>query len=37
VLVGKDGGMKLRETRPVSAEALLLLIDRMPMRQAGQN
>jgi hypothetical protein len=37
VLVGKDGGMKLRETRPVSAEALLSLIDRMPMRQAGQN
>lgn len=37
VLVGKDGGMKLRETRPVSAEALLSLVDRMPMRQAGQN
>lgn len=37
VLVGKDGGMKLRETRPVSAEALLSLVDSMPMRQAGQN
>nr|WP_314687844.1 DUF4174 domain-containing protein [uncultured Pantoea sp.] len=37
VLVGKDGGMKLRQTRPVSAEALLSLVDSMPMRQAGQN
>ena len=34
VLVGKDGGMKLRETTPLSAEALLSTIDRMPMRQA---
>jgi len=37
VLVGKDGGMKLRQTRPVSAEALLSLVDSMPMRKAGQN
>lgn len=37
VLVGKDGGMKLRQTQPVSAEALLSLVDSMPMRQAGQN
>ncbi|MBM0748455.1 DUF4174 domain-containing protein [Pantoea eucrina] len=36
VLVGKDGGMKLRQTTPVSADALLSLVDSMPMRQAGQ-
>ena len=34
VLVGKDGGMKLRETTPLSTEVLLSTIDRMPMRQA---
>ena len=37
VLVGKDGGIKLRETSPLSAEVLLSTIDRMPMRKAGQN
>lgn len=35
VLVGKDGGMKLREQRPISTEALLSTIDRMPMRKAN--
>lgn len=34
VLVGKDGGMKLRETTPISSEALLSTIDQMPMRKA---
>lgn len=37
VLVGKDGGIKLRETSPISAEVLLSTIDRMPMRKAGQD
>ena len=34
VLVGKDGGMKLRELKPISSEALLPTIDSMPMRKA---
>lgn len=34
VLVGKDGGMKLREQQPISSEALLSTIDSMPMRKA---
>lgn len=33
ILLGKDGGEKLRQTRPVTAEALFRLIDSMPMRQ----
>ena len=33
LLFGKDGGLKLRETRPVSAEALFATIDAMPMRR----
>lgn len=37
VLVGKDGGMKLRDTTPLSAEVLLSTIDRMPMRKAETN
>ncbi|WP_343553923.1 DUF4174 domain-containing protein [Pantoea sp.] len=36
VLVGKDGGIKLRETTPLSSEVLLSTIDQMPMRKAGQ-
>ncbi|WP_275788352.1 DUF4174 domain-containing protein [Pararhizobium gei] len=32
ILIGKDGGVKLRETRAVSEEALFGLIDSMPMR-----
>jgi len=40
VLVGKDGGVKLREVAPVEATRLFALIDSMPMRQyeiIGQN
>jgi hypothetical protein len=33
LLVGKDGGVKVRETAPISAAALFGLIDGMPMRQ----
>jgi hypothetical protein len=31
VLVGKDGGVKLRDDRPISAELLFRAIDAMPM------
>lgn len=37
VLVGKDGGMKLREQTPLDTEVLLSTIDKMPMRQARLN
>ncbi len=33
VLLGKDGGEKLRSTTPISFEKLQSLIDAMPMRQ----
>lgn len=33
-LVGKDGGTKLSETKPVTTEKFFSLIDTMPMRQA---
>jgi hypothetical protein len=33
LLVGKDGGVKLRATRPVRAEELFALVDTMPMRR----
>ncbi len=33
VLIGKDGGVKLAESVPVSVERLCALIDSMPMRQ----
>ena len=33
LLVGKDGGVKLRSDRPVRAEDLFALIDTMPMRR----
>ncbi|OCJ43149.1 hypothetical protein A6U92_20215 [Agrobacterium rubi] len=36
VLIGKDGGIKLRSDDVVGSLALFDLIDRMPMRQAGQ-
>ncbi|NTF08409.1 DUF4174 domain-containing protein [Agrobacterium rubi] len=36
VLIGKDGGIKLRSDDVVGSVALFDLIDRMPMRQAGQ-
>ena len=37
VLVGKDGGVKLRRTAPVSATELFGTIDAMPMRQGEMN
>ena len=33
VLVGKDGGAKLRATKPITARELMATIDAMPMRQ----
>lgn len=36
VLIGKDGGTKLRETRPIPAATLQGTIDAMPMRRNGQ-
>lgn len=35
ILIGKDGGIKLRETRPISALILEDAIDAMPMRRGG--
>jgi len=35
-LVGKDGGTKLRQARPIDAATLRDTIDAMPMRRAGQ-
>lgn len=37
VLVGKDGGVKLRSSSVVSDVELFELIDSMPMRRAGQS
>ena len=34
ILVGKDGGVKLRREEPVAASELTALIDTMPMRQS---
>lgn len=33
VLIGKDGGVKLRSDKPVTLDELYALIDAMPMRQ----
>jgi hypothetical protein len=33
VLVGKDGGEKLRSLKPITAQELIATIDAMPMRQ----
>ena len=33
LLVGKDGGVKLRQGQPVAAETLFATIDAMPMRR----
>ena len=33
VLIGKDGGVKLRQEEPISAADLFALIDSMPMRK----
>ena len=37
VLVGKDGGMKMREKEPITAEVLFSTIDNMPMQRIKQN
>ncbi len=34
LLVGKDGGVKLRREQPVAAAEITALVDTMPMRQA---
>ena len=34
VLIGKDGGEKLRRTTPLSSEELFAIVDAMPMRRA---
>ena len=34
LLIGKDGGVKWRETRPADPAELFVLIDTMPMRRA---
>ena len=34
LLVGRDGGVKLRRDAPVAASEITALIDTMPMRQA---
>lgn len=36
ILIGKDGGEKLRSATPIPAAVLEDTIDAMPMRQAGQ-
>lgn len=36
VLLGKDGGVKMRSATPVSAATLMGVIDAMPMRRAEQ-
>ena len=36
ILIGKDGGEKLRSAKPCPAAALEATIDAMPMRKAGQ-
>ena len=33
LLFGKDGGLKLHQTKPISANALFKTIDAMPMRR----
>ncbi len=35
VLIGKDGGVKLRSREPATSAEVFDLIDRMPMRRAG--
>jgi hypothetical protein len=34
VIIGKDGGEKLRRTTPLSSEELFAIVDAMPMRRA---
>ena len=37
VLIGKDGGEKLRRTTPLTTEELFALVDAMPMRRADMH
>jgi hypothetical protein len=34
VLIGKDGGVKLRSAQPIAPQALFATVDQMPMRRA---
>ena len=36
ILIGKDGGEKMRSPRPIAPEILSETIDAMPMRRAGR-
>ena len=36
ILIGKDGGEKMRSAKPIVPEVLAETIDAMPMRRAGQ-
>jgi hypothetical protein len=36
ILIGKDGGEKLRSAEPIAPEVLAETIDAMPMRRAGE-
>lgn len=36
LLIGKDGGVKMDERRPVTPDRIVALIDSMPMRQAEE-
>jgi hypothetical protein len=36
ILIGKDGGEKLRSAKPIAPELLAETIDAMPMRRAGE-
>ncbi|WP_332707968.1 DUF4174 domain-containing protein [Sphingomonas sp. PB4P5] len=36
ILIGKDGGEKLRSANPIAANVLEEIIDAMPMRRAGE-
>lgn len=37
VLIGKDGGVKLKQATPVTSQALFSTIDAMPMRRQERN
>jgi hypothetical protein len=36
ILIGKDGGEKMRSYKPIPADTLATVIDAMPMRRTGQ-
>ncbi len=37
ILIGKDGGEKMRAAKPIAPQVLAEAIDAMPMRRAGQH